>query len=99
MMLSTAMMAGRKAQRQHSDDDASAVTAKGNADCRLPPEQEYQDIRTTGGLRKNRSQRRALYAHVQGKDEDGVQNDIQHCAQDYGHHALAGESLADHKGV
>ena len=57
-----------------------------------PGEKPYHP-RGADRLTEDGGQRRALYAHVEAKDEDGVQNQVDHGPQGHRHHAHAAEAL------
>ena len=64
-----------------------------------PPREEHQHPEGGTALGDDRCQGRALYPHIQGKNEDGVQDQVDDRAQEGGHHARAAEALGVDEGV
>ena len=65
----------------------------------LAPGEKTQDPESTHGLAEHRGNGGTPHAHVQHKDEDGVQDDVDDRADDGGQHTDLGKALGGDKGV
>ena len=63
------------------------------AQARLFTHQEADDPHAGNALRNHRRQRRATNAHVQAENENRVEHDVAHRADEHGHHARRREAL------
>ena len=66
---------------------------KGQPDHRLPSGEETQNPQGGYQLGQDGGQRCPAHAHIQHKDENGVQNDIQDGSDQHRQHTLTGEAL------
>ena len=92
---------GGDAQRHHRQDDllfrAHIVLAQ--AQDGLFAGEEAQDPHRAHRLTEHRGNGSAPHAQPQPEDQDGVQNDVDDCADDGGEHTDLGKALCGDKGV
>ena len=86
-----------KADGEHSADQPPAVTAEGDADRHIFPEQCPQDESAARHLGDDGCDGGTGDTHVETEDEDWIQNDVQHRAEDDGVHAGLCKALTDDK--
>ena len=92
---------GGDAQPHHGQDDPALgpQVLFAEPEDGLAPGEEAQDPEGTHGLAEHRGNGGTPHAHVQHKDEDGVQDDVDDRADDGGQHTDLSKALGGDKGV
>ena len=83
----------RRAQLQYGAHGGSMNAQAANRQNRLFAAQEHRDPQRADRLRNDRRQRRAANTHVHRIDHDGIEDRIQHRADDHREHTRTGKAL------